>query len=136
MKTTLQEVTRFARMHILGGCILCAGKGFICEVCKDKEPLYPFDLDSIVQCEKCFAVFHPECSFELKNCTKCDRIEARNIKWHVFLSQNDRELSPVNGEQNSIEIPSNWYLYYIFLSASMNLFDNEIDRNSYAFYWQ
>ena len=133
MKTTLQEVTRFARMHILGGCILCAGKGFICEVCKDKEPLYPFDLDSIVQCEKCFAVFHPECSFELKNCTKCDRIEARTLKWHVFMSQNDRELSTVNGEQSSIEIPSNWYLYYIFLSASMNLFDNEIDQNSYSF---
>ena len=107
LKTTMQDVTRYARSHIVGGCILCAGKGFICEVCKDREPLYPFDLDSIVQCEKCFAVFHPECSARLENCPKCDRIEARNLKWHVMMSLNDREHSPVNAEHNSIEIPSN-----------------------------
>ena len=105
LKTTMQEVARFARTHI-ADCILCAGKGFICEVCKDKDPLYPFDMESIVQCEKCFAVFHPECSSKLKNCPKCDRIEARHLKWHIFMSQNERAHSPVNVEHNSIEIPS------------------------------
>ena len=104
----MQEAARFARTHILGGCILCAGKGFICEVCKDNEPIYPFDLKSIVQCEKCFGVFHPNCSLKLKNCPKCDRIEARNLKWHVTMSLNERAISPVKvGESNAVVISSN-----------------------------
>ena len=94
LKSNLLDASKFGRSHILGGCILCAGKGFICEVCKDIKPLYPFDLDSIVQCEKCFAVFHPDCSEKLKHCPKCDRIEARNLKWHVTMSVNDRSKSP------------------------------------------
>ena len=107
LKYTLQEAARFARSHILGGCILCAGKGFICEVCKDAEPLYPFDLNSIVQCEKCFAVFHPDCSSKLKNCPKCDRIDARNLNWHVTVSLNDRAKSPLTlGDTNAVVMSS------------------------------
>ena len=103
----MQEAARYARSHILGGCILCAGKGFICEVCKDSEPLYPFDLDSIIQCEKCFAVFHPDCSSKLKNCPKCDRVEARNLKWHVTMSLTERTKSPANvGESTAVAVPS------------------------------
>ena len=103
----MQEAARYARAHILGGCILCAGKGFICEVCKDSEPLYPFDFDSIVQCEKCFAVFHPDCSSKLKNCPKCDRVEARNLKWHVSMSLTERSKSPANvAESTAVAVPS------------------------------
>jgi uncharacterized C2H2 Zn-finger protein len=39
--------------------------------------------ESIAQCPKCFTVFHLECSATLTNCPKCDRIEARNLNWHV-----------------------------------------------------
>lgn len=107
LKYALQEAACFARSHILGGCILCAGKGFICEICKDSEPLYPFDLNSIVQCEKCFAVFHPNCSVLLTNCPKCDRIEARNLKWHVSMSLNERNKSPsMLGDSNAVVISS------------------------------
>jgi len=35
----------------------CSGKGFICETCKDKTVLFPFD-DFVISCRKCQTVFH------------------------------------------------------------------------------
>lgn len=85
----LKATTKFARDHILG-CVLCSGKGFICEVCKEDRPIYPFDLDQIMQCKECFTVFHLDCSVKIPKCPKCDRIEARNLNWHVSLVRSQR----------------------------------------------
>jgi hypothetical protein len=87
----LQSAVKFARGHILG-CILCSGKGFICEVCREDQVIYPFDLDAIMQCAKCYTVFHLDCSVKITTCPKCDRIEARNLNWHVSLSRSQRTL--------------------------------------------
>ena len=101
----MHEAGRYARSHIQG-CLLCAGKGFICEVCKHSEPIYPFDLNSIIQCEKCFSVFHPDCSSKLNNCPKCDRIEARNLKWHVTMSLTERSKSPTDISTTALAVSS------------------------------
>jgi hypothetical protein len=34
---------------VLKDCELCIQKGFICEVCKCDEAIFPFQLDSVVQ---------------------------------------------------------------------------------------
>ncbi|XP_054706694.1 run domain Beclin-1-interacting and cysteine-rich domain-containing protein-like [Uloborus diversus] len=58
-------------------CILCQAKGFICEICrKDKDIIFPFQLDRVVACQKCGTCLHKKC-FKNVNCPKCERIEAR-----------------------------------------------------------
>ncbi|QQP35094.1 Uncharacterized protein FKW44_023224, partial [Caligus rogercresseyi] len=66
----LKALDKSSRNHILS-CLICKGHGFICE------------LEKISQCEKCFTVFHKECSNSLISCPKCERIESRNLNWHV-----------------------------------------------------
>eukprot|EP00096_Caligus_rogercresseyi_P009413 TRINITY_DN3197_c0_g1_i2.p1 TRINITY_DN3197_c0_g1~~TRINITY_DN3197_c0_g1_i2.p1 ORF type:complete len:759 (+),score=252.56 TRINITY_DN3197_c0_g1_i2:190-2466(+) len=78
----LKALDKSSRNHILS-CLICKGHGFICEVCRALKPLYPFELEKISQCEKCFTVFHKECSNSLISCPKCERIESRNLNWHV-----------------------------------------------------
>jgi hypothetical protein len=90
------------REHILT-CVLCQGKGFICEVCRDSNPVYPFDLESITQCPKCFTVFHLECSVGLTNCPKCDRIEARNLNWHISEAKLTRQHGSTANELLAVE---------------------------------
>jgi hypothetical protein len=41
----LQKVVDFAKDHVIN-CWLCKQKGFICEVCSDPKPIYPFDMES------------------------------------------------------------------------------------------
>ena len=54
----LRKVFKLGEHHVLKRCLVCAGKGFICEVCRDGSPVYPFHLEDISQCTKCFTVFH------------------------------------------------------------------------------
>ncbi|CAB4055047.1 unnamed protein product [Lepeophtheirus salmonis] len=78
----LKSLDKYARSHILT-CLICKGHGFICEICRNDKPLYPFELEKISQCEKCFTVFHKECAGSIVTCPKCERIESRNLNWHV-----------------------------------------------------
>ncbi len=93
--TVLTAAAKFARNHI-HNCVLCSGKGFICEVCKDDQVIFPFDLDAIMQCTKCFQVFHLDCSSKIATCPRCDRIAERNLNWHVSVSRSQRALVPSN----------------------------------------
>ena len=86
----LNSVFNFALKHITK-CLLCSGKGFICEICKEDQVLFPFEFDSIMSCKNCFTVFHLDCSVQITSCPKCDRIEARNLNWHVSLSKIQRQ---------------------------------------------
>ena len=88
----LASTVKFSLGHILK-CILCSGKGFICEICRQDQVIFPFELDSIMQCKKCFTVFHLDCSMKMTTCPKCDRIEARNLNWQVSLSKSQRLVS-------------------------------------------
>lgn len=82
MKIILGEAEDFGTVHILKDCVLCAGRGFICEVCQDPKPIYPFDLDVILQCKGCLSIYHKHC-FKIEDgtpefdCPKCERRLAR-----------------------------------------------------------
>lgn len=60
-------------------CDICTGKGFICEICSNREAIFPYD-DGSVKCDICNAVFHRACWLR-KNlkCPKCIRIKGRQL---------------------------------------------------------
>ncbi|KAM4561915.1 protein associated with UVRAG as autophagy enhancer [Fundulus diaphanus] len=57
-------------------CELCMGRGFICEFCRVKDIIFPFQRDICKRCTVCKACFHIEC-FVGKRCPKCTRIQSR-----------------------------------------------------------
>ena len=85
----LESAEKHCADHIYD-CLLCSGKGFICEVCRGEDVVYPFS-DKITQCEKCCTVFHAECSDKTQSCPKCDRLESRDLNWQVSLARMRRD---------------------------------------------
>lgn len=71
---TIKEVHKIYSQHIRIECDLCKAKGFICELCRAEELIFPFDIFAIV-CSKCSAVYHRDCFFKKKGvCPKCERL--------------------------------------------------------------
>ncbi|XP_016086825.1 differentially expressed in FDCP 8 homolog isoform X3 [Sinocyclocheilus grahami] len=62
----------------------CQAKGFMCELCKEGDILFPFDSHTSV-CHDCFAVFHRDCYYD--NSTTCPRC-ARMLERQHEDSQN------------------------------------------------
>ncbi|XP_058608366.1 differentially expressed in FDCP 8 homolog isoform X4 [Onychostoma macrolepis] len=62
----------------------CQAKGFMCELCKEGDILFPFDNHTSV-CHDCFAVFHRDCYYD--NSTTCPRC-ARMLERQHEESQN------------------------------------------------
>jgi len=89
--TTLQAALKLCTKHVWS-CLVCSGRGFICEVCQDKRPVYPFNLSTTSQCQDCQTVFHSSCAATLTSCPKCERLEARNLNMHVVNSKLAREV--------------------------------------------
>ncbi|XP_074599419.1 uncharacterized protein LOC141853825 [Brevipalpus obovatus] len=77
---TLKKAINFARKHVLS-CVLCSQRGFICEICKSPQIIYPFDTDNTFRCESCKAVFHQSCYImdesNKRPCPRCLRIKRR-----------------------------------------------------------
>lgn len=58
-------------------CELCSGKGYVCEICRNVEILFPFD-DGAISCKTCLTVFHRPCWLRKnQKCPKCARFELR-----------------------------------------------------------
>jgi len=76
----------------IDGCLVCSGRGFICELCKDKRPVYPYNLESTSQCEHCFTVFHSSCAQSLLQCPRCERISSRALNSLITETKLTREL--------------------------------------------
>lgn len=65
--------------HITKECQGCRGKGFICELCKADEVLFPFDSQTNT-CSLCYSVFHQDCYLRWEgHCPKCARRAKANI---------------------------------------------------------
>jgi len=88
--TTLALAVNLCMKHV-SSCLVCSGRGFICELCRDRRPVYPFNLDTTSQCKECLTVFHSNCAAGLSTCPKCERLEVRNLNWHVTNSKLSRE---------------------------------------------
>ncbi|PNJ12347.1 DEF8 isoform 18, partial [Pongo abelii] len=51
----------------------CQAKGFVCELCREGDVLFPFDSHTSV-CADCSAVFHRDCYYDNSTtCPKCAR---------------------------------------------------------------
>ncbi|KAK3102757.1 hypothetical protein FSP39_013696 [Pinctada imbricata] len=61
--------------HIKTDCQLCQAKGFMCELCDNKETLFPFDNIAVV-CSQCTYVLHRHCY--AKKGAQCPRCERRS----------------------------------------------------------
>ncbi|XP_033934605.1 protein associated with UVRAG as autophagy enhancer [Pseudochaenichthys georgianus] len=57
-------------------CELCLARGFICEFCREKDVIFPFQRETCRRCAVCRACFHKHCFVE-KRCPKCERIKSR-----------------------------------------------------------
>ncbi|GFR70829.1 differentially expressed in FDCP 8 homolog [Elysia marginata] len=62
--------------HIKVDCELCQGRGFCCELCQDKEVLFPFDNTAVV-CPTCSSVLHRHCFAKKGVCPRCERRSKR-----------------------------------------------------------
>ncbi|CAG5118492.1 unnamed protein product, partial [Candidula unifasciata] len=65
--------------HIKVDCQLCQGRGFCCELCGDREILFPFDSTAVV-CAKCSNVLHRHCFAKTSVCPRCERRNKRKTK--------------------------------------------------------
>ena len=75
----LKEIMGVFKKHITEECETCKGHAFICELCTNKEFLFPFD-EKVAICRECCAVFHEPCfSIVSRHCPKCARRRARKI---------------------------------------------------------
>uniref|UniRef100_A0A8C2WNE5 Rubicon like autophagy enhancer n=1 Tax=Cyclopterus lumpus TaxID=8103 RepID=A0A8C2WNE5_CYCLU len=57
-------------------CELCLARGFICEFCRERDVIFPFQADICRRCPVCRTCFHKHC-FVQKKCPKCARIQSR-----------------------------------------------------------
>eukprot|EP00730_Choanoeca_flexa_P018108 TRINITY_DN8789_c0_g1_i1.p1 TRINITY_DN8789_c0_g1~~TRINITY_DN8789_c0_g1_i1.p1 ORF type:complete len:1252 (+),score=285.50 TRINITY_DN8789_c0_g1_i1:140-3895(+) len=75
----VEEIVKVSEAHIREECTTCRSKGFICEICGDDKPIYPFDFETSTQCLNCRSTFHTKC-FDDGNCPRCKRLEERHTK--------------------------------------------------------
>ncbi|XP_078696019.1 pleckstrin homology domain-containing family M member 1-like isoform X2 [Branchiostoma floridae x Branchiostoma belcheri] len=78
----LKKVVKHATKHVYK-CQLCSQKGFLCEVCNSPNPIYPFETDSTVRCDRCKAVYHAKCRTENRPCPKCTRRDLRRSQFRT-----------------------------------------------------
>ncbi|KAF2363057.1 putative zinc-RING and/or ribbon [Trinorchestia longiramus] len=71
---TIQYITTQCLDHV-SHCQACQGRGFICEVCKDDTPIFPFELATVRVCAECSACTHYRCIP-----TQCSRCKIRKEK--------------------------------------------------------
>lgn len=84
----LSKVIKFASSHVLS-CSLCREKGFICELCHNKQVIYPFQENATRRCDGCGAVFHAECRQRAQPCPRCVRRELHHKRPSSFWSPDD-----------------------------------------------
>ncbi|XP_078614989.1 pleckstrin homology domain-containing family M member 1-like isoform X2 [Branchiostoma floridae x Branchiostoma japonicum] len=78
----LKKVVKHATKHVYK-CQLCSQKGFLCEVCNSPNPIYPFETETTVRCDRCKAVFHAKCRADNRPCPKCARRDLRRSQFRT-----------------------------------------------------
>lgn len=46
LPTPMKKLLKFGKAHIIS-CKICKAKGFVCEICRNPEVIFPFNLESI-----------------------------------------------------------------------------------------
>ncbi|XP_075795920.1 differentially expressed in FDCP 8 homolog isoform X2 [Pelodiscus sinensis] len=77
LSCSLTEIHTLFAKHIKLDCERCQAKGFVCELCKEGDVLFPFDSHTSV-CADCSAVFHRDCYYDNSTtCPRCARLSLR-----------------------------------------------------------
>lgn len=89
----LQTVTERFIQHIKEECLICKGRGHICEICGNDEVIFPFEAGTIT-CGSCSAVFHRVCWTRKKeNCPKCARLKMKEESKEIDEELNQLDIS-------------------------------------------
>ncbi|KAM4629565.1 run domain Beclin-1-interacting and cysteine-rich domain-containing protein isoform 2-T2 [Polymixia lowei] len=73
----MKELLKLGSTHV-AGCVLCQGKGFVCEFCgNDKDIIFPFEVNKCQRCEECSACYHRSCFRAGRECPRCQRLAER-----------------------------------------------------------
>ncbi|EFO20710.2 Def8 protein [Loa loa] len=73
----VERIIQIYTEHITKDCLICKGKGFICELCDDTTVIFPFS-ENVATCLDCLATFHQECfNRKSKHCPRCLRRKSR-----------------------------------------------------------
>jgi len=58
---------------------LCQARGFICEICKKNDVLFPWDFRLVTRCAECGSCYHKKCfdSRKIPMCPRCPRLMAK-----------------------------------------------------------
>ncbi|CAL8139422.1 unnamed protein product [Orchesella dallaii] len=83
LATLLTKMVATGSAHILS-CTICREKGFICEVCRSPQVVFPFELERIFKCCECGAVYHSKCMDVGHPCPRC-------VRWKKY-QENEKEL--------------------------------------------
>eukprot|EP00736_Rhodelphis_marinus_P009579 Rmarinus@m.19428 len=81
LASSLRRIVAEFTYHVTE-CVYCSAKGFCCELCDNRKPIFPFQMLNTTQCGGCSTLFHRECANDaLKasngngiTCPKCERI--------------------------------------------------------------
>uniref|UniRef100_A0A452TY08 Differentially expressed in FDCP 8 homolog n=1 Tax=Ursus maritimus TaxID=29073 RepID=A0A452TY08_URSMA len=77
LSCSLTETHTLFAKHIKLDCERCQAKGFVCELCREGDVLFPFFSHTSV-CTDCSAVFHRDCYYDNSTtCPKCARLTLR-----------------------------------------------------------
>ncbi|XP_064097696.1 pleckstrin homology domain-containing family M member 1-like isoform X1 [Macrobrachium nipponense] len=84
----VRQAVTFGREHV-HQCEVCSPRGFLCELCSEKDVIYPFQLGTTYTCGDCYGVYHAICARGQKECRRCLRRQARKESVEV---QNTEEV--------------------------------------------
>ncbi|KAL7979694.1 hypothetical protein Chor_004852 [Crotalus horridus] len=90
LSCSLTEIhTLFAKHIKLDWLQRCQAKGFVCELCKEGDVLFPFDSHTSM-CMDCSAVFHRDCFYD--NSTTCPKCARLSLRKESLLRERNMEL--------------------------------------------
>ncbi|XP_066050901.1 differentially expressed in FDCP 8 homolog isoform X5 [Chamaea fasciata] len=88
---SLTEIHTLFAKHIKLDCERCQAKGFVCELCREGDVLFPFDSHTSV-CADCSAVFHRDCYYD--NSTTCPRCARLSLRKQSLFQDSGTEAEP------------------------------------------
>ncbi|XP_064538646.1 run domain Beclin-1-interacting and cysteine-rich domain-containing protein [Drosophila montana] len=77
MCRSIEELIALNEQHV-HGCVLCTGRAFVCEYCKSRQLIYPWQR-KVQRCVQCGACAHYTCwkSNTAGSCSRCERLQGR-----------------------------------------------------------
>jgi hypothetical protein len=78
--TFLMGVVEVIANHISRECAQCSARGFVCEMCEDRKPIYAFDILNVTACRGCNTFVHRRCTTQNRSCRRCKRLKERKLQ--------------------------------------------------------